>query len=419
MLNSMKVSNFKGFKDVDLKLHPLTLFVGENGTGKSTVAQVMAILSRSAGGPQLFTDLNFINLGPMQNLIYIGKESSFQITGSFNLELPAQDLLKGTKVDFDMIVKFDSSGPTMQEINLSVMDWKLKSTLYRNAPGMLSSSDFPNSDVKITITHQPVGQVLIGMLTQVLGIGFQGKVDPIIQSRITQSIQILSQSVSNFLRQKVLFLSTIRGITEYSYPLLSSSSGDYTPRSGTIQMGQILSANLAYNITTSEQVSNWLREISGIEIKVKLSQGPTVIIDNPSTNAGFVNEGFGYNQLIFILERIATAPEASTIFLEEPEISLHPKAQYRLGKFLARVSREINKQLIITTHSSDLLSGISSGIAESGLDQTNTIIYYMKKDENGVQASPSTISKEGIVEGDALSSFISVLTEEMAANRKS
>ena len=46
MLKKVSLVNFKGLSNVDIELSNLNLFVGENGTGKSTVVQALSILRR-------------------------------------------------------------------------------------------------------------------------------------------------------------------------------------------------------------------------------------------------------------------------------------------------------------------------------------------------------------------------------------
>src|SRR5438309_1513770 len=77
-------------------------------------------------------------------------------------------------------------------------------------------------------------------------------------------------------------------------------------------------------------ISEWEHEILGVGVDTKLQPGPVIYVKNPDEDTDFVNEGFGSNQLLFVLERIANTPKASIIGIEEPEIHLHPKAQFNL-----------------------------------------------------------------------------------------
>ena len=49
-LTSLVVRNYRSLKEIDVALHPLTVLVGENGTGKSNLIDVLRF--PAAGGTQ-------------------------------------------------------------------------------------------------------------------------------------------------------------------------------------------------------------------------------------------------------------------------------------------------------------------------------------------------------------------------------
>ncbi len=67
------------------------------------------------------------------------------------------------------------------------------------------------------------------------------------------------------------------------------------------------------------------------------------------------NMGSGEARLYAMVLRLEALPEKSLVLLEEPETSLHPSAQYELGKYLANVSQRRKLQILLTTHSEYLL----------------------------------------------------------------
>jgi predicted ATPase len=50
MIQSLSIRNFKALREVDVELRPLTVIVGPNASGKSSILQAIAILSRCASG---------------------------------------------------------------------------------------------------------------------------------------------------------------------------------------------------------------------------------------------------------------------------------------------------------------------------------------------------------------------------------
>jgi AAA15 family ATPase/GTPase len=69
MIERVSVGNFKAISSkLELTLAPLTLFVGENGAGKSTVLEAIALLAQSARPTQAF------GLQPVGRLTNLGTE---------------------------------------------------------------------------------------------------------------------------------------------------------------------------------------------------------------------------------------------------------------------------------------------------------------------------------------------------------
>ncbi|MQP97202.1 AAA family ATPase [Streptococcus mitis] len=65
--------------------------------------------------------------------------------------------------------------------------------------------------------------------------------------------------------------------------------------------------------------------------------------------------GTGEARVILLVNDIINAPENSLLLIDEPEISLHPSAVYRFKDFLLKITLRNNHQVVITTHSTQLL----------------------------------------------------------------
>ena len=71
----------------------------------------------------------------------------------------------------------------------------------------------------------------------------------------------------------------------------------------------------------------------------------------------------------------------NTILLEEPEKALHASLQIKLAKFFSETSK--NNQLIIETHSENLLLGILKEIRDKKIKPEEVSVLYVYM-ENGV-----------------------------------
>ncbi len=51
MIRSLRIKNFKNFRDVEFDVRPLNVFIGPNGTGKSNLGNLLLMMSFLASGP--------------------------------------------------------------------------------------------------------------------------------------------------------------------------------------------------------------------------------------------------------------------------------------------------------------------------------------------------------------------------------
>jgi predicted ATPase len=80
------------------------------------------------------------------------------------------------------------------------------------------------------------------------------------------------------------------------------------------------------------------------------------------------------------------------LLLEEPELSLHPEVIRFIPQMFARIQRRLNRQILVSTHSSDLLR--DDGI---GLDE----VLLLQPGENGtiVRAAGESSEIRSLLEG--------------------
>ncbi len=83
--------------------------------------------------------------------------------------------------------------------------------------------------------------------------------------------------------------------------------------------------------------------------------------------------GYGEGRTQFLLRKIEELPEQTLILIEEPEASLHQRAQYMFGKYLVDVVSRKQHQILLTTHSEFVLDALP---AESRL--------YLERTPSGV-----------------------------------
>jgi hypothetical protein len=87
--------------------------------------------------------------------------------------------------------------------------------------------------------------------------------------------------------------------------------------------------------------------------------------------------GFGEGRVVYVVNTMESAPAQSLFVLEEPETSLHGDAQCRLARYLVEVSGRRGHQIILTTHSPQMLGQLSR----------QSVVYLRRHPDNAISAT--------------------------------
>jgi predicted ATPase len=78
------------------------------------------------------------------------------------------------------------------------------------------------------------------------------------------------------------------------------------------------------------------------------------------------------------------------VHIEQPELHLHPRAQWRLAQLLVDTANR-GVRLVIETHSSLLLQGILTQVAKDKISNDKVILHWFKRDpQTGLSTVEST-----------------------------
>ncbi|MEA1229339.1 AAA family ATPase [Acinetobacter sp. IRS14] len=92
--------------------------------------------------------------------------------------------------------------------------------------------------------------------------------------------------------------------------------------------------------------------------------------------------GFGLSQILPILIAIIEANQDNIIYIEQPEIHLHPLAQYKLASILCRYVKK-GKKLVIETHSSIFIRGLQTEIVKGNISNKEVSLNWFSQDSSG------------------------------------
>ena len=93
--------------------------------------------------------------------------------------------------------------------------------------------------------------------------------------------------------------------------------------------------------------------------------------------------GFGVSQVLPVLVALIVARPSQLVYLEQPELHLHPRAQVALAQVLADAAKR-GVRVVAETHSSLLLLGVQTLIAEGDLSPELVKLHWFTRREDGV-----------------------------------
>src|SRR5271166_1954876 len=111
--------------------------------------------------------------------------------------------------------------------------------------------------------------------------------------------------------------------------------------------------------------------------------------------------GFGVSQVLPALVQAFYCPPDSTVWMEQPEIHLHPQVQAELADvFISAIQarengRPRNTQLIIESHSEHFLNRLQRRVSEETIAADDVAIYFAKRTANRTELEPLRLNRYG------------------------
>lgn len=398
MIRNLRIKNFKAWRDTgDVRFAPLTVLFGTNDSGKSSLEQFFLMLRQTVESSDRRLVLHpgdrdsVVNLGSFEELVH-HRDKTAKLEFSFEWDLPQAMTIKDPKTGQTW------TGTRMAfECCLGMQDGKQQSLavdrfayLLKQQDSIVLSVDLKASrgtKVEYKLTADPYTLVRVTGRPWQLGApnrfyGFPEQVAAYYQN--ADFVQDLSLALEKMLRA-VCYLGPLRSRGERLYQWAGGEPAD-VGYAGEQAISAMLAAkermiNTGYRKRTrgfqkliAEELQQLglidafeVRQISAnrkeYEVKIKIPGSPDWV-DLPDV-------GFGVSQVLPVVVQSFYAPPGSILFIEQPELHLHPSAQSNLADLFIDVlaSREDgeprNIQLIIETHSEHFLNRLQRRIAEA------------------------------------------------------
>ncbi len=136
------------------------------------------------------------------------------------------------------------------------------------------------------------------------------------------------------------------------------------------------------------------KKIGDARIELQVGRLPILRIDNPEM-VNITDVGFGVSQVLPVIVALIAAEPGRLVYIEQPELHLHPNAQVALSQVLADAAKR-GVRVVIETHSSLLLLGIQTLVAEGKLSPELVKLHWFSRTKEGVtKVNSKGLDKDG------------------------
>ncbi|KWU49772.1 AAA family ATPase [Pseudomonas palleroniana] len=379
MFKSLRLTNFKAWKDTgEIGLAPVTMLLGTNSSGKSSLLQSLLLLKQTVRSPDRTIHLNLggdevndlFSFGDFDSVLKHGADSPRQFSIGFDFNRFDDSRVKAGSLETSY-GKTSSGSVAVQQMKLNTDAREFRAV--RRDRGAFSI--FVDNEVQPRFkgrNYAPERSISFSA-DAIAGLDQDGAL-----------VEDLSLSIRREL-EGISYLGPLRRKPERDYAWNKSKPGD-VGSDGSNAIGALLASALLRSEEQNyivEGVSKWLKRMKVAEQLEVRQQGRSnryeLIIHRDGVACNLRDVGIGVSQVLPVLVVAYFAPVGSTVILEEPEIHLHPLAQSILAELFVSVSKERNVQFIVETHSEHLFRRMQTLIAKGTAKQRDVSMYFVKR----------------------------------------
>lgn len=397
MLNHLKLENFKIWRSTGpVRLAPLTLLLGTNSSGKSSLIQSLLLMRQTVKGNDAGLDLNLGN-----------PDAGDTVTmGQFRDLLCRHGQATETTLDNQVGIEF-----RWQPHGATTADTTLFSARYRAGPAgsaELEALRLGQDGQGFAVQRRKAGIYRLSLGSQASPVGQSAAFRP--ERSFAFSAATLNElskmkklgSLVDEIRpvgpalldelSRIIYLGPVRQLARRDYvwsgrmPAHIGDDGgravDVLIASGVAQQGKPSSAGETGRIF--REAEQWLKTLEiadGLQVRALGSSARyELLVKHREAVVNLKDVGVGVSQVIPVVVAALFAKPGHIVIVEEPESHLHPLAQAKLAELLARVSAERGVQFIVETHSEHLFRRLQTLIARQEVQPEQAALYFVERD---------------------------------------
>lgn len=361
MIKSLTIENFKAFdKTPEIKLGKISLLTGINGRGKSSLLQVLLLLSQSVRKQNslqyLLTNGDWVNLGDFSEII--------------NKSCRAEEA--------PVVLQFTTDSEKDNDFRLS---YKYN-----------SEKEFGELVSMIVNQHETFSE-------------FSGYNDDAMPKENTIVSVPLFSGYTGLMNLKQLYYISAERICAQNEETEDRLTDTYRlDRQGR----NILNIIYRQGNEFQEKIEKHLSSIfDGATFHItKEDNALHLYMDSLDNGNHFlpVNVGYGYGYVLLLLTAGLLAQKNEIIIVENPEAHLHPSAQAALMRFFISEVMSRDVQIIMETHSDHIVNASLIAVRQEKIQNEDVkILFFSRNEEKRVLIQNLEITKKGRIKNPPVS----------------
>jgi predicted ATPase len=391
-ITSISVQGYKSlYEECNIEIRPLTILAGANSSGKSSIMQLLLMMKQTLESTY-----------DPGSLLLNGPNVRFTLAQQMFSKISGQPKVK------EISIKIGIDNALITDIfNSSSKGIELKNMIIKNDSTILNLSSIIEKEEVIQFIKNNLPPNIYENFIKKMKIDLEKITYEITRDRCFfklvckagdfVGIDVTLLDMNPYIDSikphinKLIHVPGLRGNPERSYN--TTAVGDKFPGTFENYVASIIydwQINRDRRLTELGKALETLnltskvgaRKIDDTQVELRVSRLSSKDKKSSKDMVSIADVGFGVSQTLPVLVALLVAEPEQLVYIEQPEIHLHPRAQVALAEILADAAKR-GVRVVIETHSELLLLSIQSLVAEGKLSPDIVKLHWFVRQSDG------------------------------------